>query len=122
MAVSAFLVANACKGLCCLQIRLQNFQIEMRINSPLKAVVCMHLHRDADPEVCQMQQRVAAYEYARQAAEMPFPGGVRASPLCHPLIGQPGGSMRAHWELIETLLSLVPQLDCNIAPVLSHIT
>lgn len=37
-------------------------------------------HRDVDPVVCRMQQQVSAFDYARQAAEMPFPGGVRTHP------------------------------------------
>ncbi|EIE22202.1 hypothetical protein COCSUDRAFT_42571 [Coccomyxa subellipsoidea C-169] len=32
-------------------------------------------HRDVDPVVCRMQQQVSAFDYAHQAAEMPFPGG-----------------------------------------------
>ena len=36
-----------------------------------------------------MLQRVAAYEYARQAAEMPFPGGVRSGPMCDPSLPSP---------------------------------
>lgn len=42
-------------------------------------------HRDVDPVVCRMQQQVSAFDYARQAAEMPFPGGVRTHPPPLPL-------------------------------------
>lgn len=32
--------------------------------------------RDQDPPVCKLQQQVVAFDYARQAAEKPVPGGV----------------------------------------------
>ncbi len=44
------------------------------------ASLCCRCHRDVDPVVCRMQHQVGAFDYARQAAELPFPGGVRLIP------------------------------------------
>ena len=66
----------------------------------------MRFSRDVDPEVCKMQQRVAAYEYARQAAEKPFPGGVR--PLQTP-----------HWPARRQLASLLWRLRPRGSQLLS---
>ena len=50
------------------------------------ASLCRRCHRDVDPVVCRMQHQVGAFDYARQAAELPFPGGVRLIPACLPPI------------------------------------
>jgi hypothetical protein len=72
-------------------------------------------HRDYDPPVCRMQHQVAAFEYARIAAEKPLPGGVR-TPASGPLIMSVCRPARGRCMYVQSLLQQKPAHSKGLNP------